>query len=83
MIKVTLKENPAKIKLSDDTFHVQSSSVTFDANIPFTGDYKYTPSQSQQIIPISGKKATSNIIIDPIPNNYGLISWNGSILTVL
>lgn len=49
---------------------------------PFTGEYEYTPTQSTQTVEISGKMATQNIIINPIPSNYGLITWNGSALTV-
>lgn len=49
---------------------------------PFTGEYTYTPSNEAQIIEIEGLRALSNITIDPIPDNYGLITWNGSTLTV-
>lgn len=48
----------------------------------FTGDYNYTPTAEQQVIEINGLRATSNITIEPIPSNYGLITWDGSILTV-
>lgn len=48
----------------------------------FDGSYTYTPTQETQTIPISGKTARSNITINPIPSNYGLITWNGSVLTV-
>lgn len=48
----------------------------------FDGAYQYTPTQSTQTIPIVGKTARSNITINPIPSNYGLITWNGAILTV-
>lgn len=48
----------------------------------FEGEYEYTPSQETQIIPIAEKRAVENITINPIPNNYGLITWNGSVLTV-
>lgn len=49
---------------------------------PFTGDYEYTPTNAEQTIEIGGLRAVSNITINPIPQNYGLISWNGSIITV-
>ena len=52
------------------------------ATSPFTGEYEYTPSQETQRIPIEGLRATQDIIIDPIPQNYGLITWNGSTITV-
>lgn len=49
---------------------------------PFEGDYEYTPSEETQTIQIAGKSAYQNITINPIPSNYGLITWNGATLTV-
>ena len=49
---------------------------------PYVGSYNFTPTTSQQIVQIANKTATQNITIDPIPSNYGLITWNGSTLTV-
>ena len=49
---------------------------------PYTGAYEFTPSTSEQTIEINGKRATSDITIHPIPQNYGLITWDGSTLTV-
>lgn len=58
-------------------------SVPTEVQIPtYTGEYEVTPSQETQILNTSGLKATSNIVINPIPSNYGLITWNGSTLTV-
>lgn len=48
----------------------------------FEGEYEYTPTQETQIIPIEGLRAVKDITINPIPSNYGLITWNGSVLTV-
>lgn len=48
----------------------------------YEGPYNFTPSAQTQEIDISGKRATENIIINPIPQNYGLITWNGAFLTV-
>ena len=49
---------------------------------PFEGAYEYTPSSVIQTIEIADLRATQNIIINAIPNNYGLVSWNGSVLTI-
>ena len=48
----------------------------------YTGAYEFTPTQGTQVIEIANKKATADITINPIPSNYGLITWNGSVLTV-
>lgn len=57
--------------------------VPTDAATPiYTGAYEFTPTQDAQTVLISGLKATQDITINPIPSNYGLITWNGSFLTV-
>ena len=49
---------------------------------PYTGPYSVTPSQEQQIIPVANKTPTRDIVVEPIPQNYGLITYNGSVITV-
>ena len=48
----------------------------------YDGPYELTPSAEEQTIPIIGKTARQNITVNPIPSNYGLITWDGSTLTV-
>lgn len=61
-----------------------SGSLTFMAAsyIPYTGPYEFTPTRETQTVEIQGTVATDDIIIKPIPSNYGLITWDGSALTV-
>lgn len=48
----------------------------------YTGNTEVTPSTSEQVLNTADKVVTRNIVINPIPSNYGLITWNGSTLTV-
>lgn len=48
----------------------------------YRGEYEFTPTGETQIIPTKRKMMSDDIIIDPIPSNYGLITWNGFALTV-
>ena len=48
----------------------------------YTGATEITPSQETQILPTADTVVLENIVINPIPSNYGLITWNGSTLTV-
>lgn len=48
----------------------------------YTGATIVTPSTSEQVLATADKVVTRNIVVNPIPSNYGLITWNGSILTV-
>ena len=49
---------------------------------PYEGEYTITPSAETQVLETSGKRMTGGITVNPIPSNYGLITWNGAILTV-
>lgn len=57
-------------------------SVSVPVGEYYHGEYAVTPSTVPQVIQIKGKTASDNITINPIPSNYGLITWNGSVLTV-
>ena len=48
----------------------------------YTGQTEITPSTTEQLLATAEKVVTRNIVINPIPSNYGLITWNGSTLTV-
>lgn len=48
----------------------------------YTGSHDFTPTNEAQVIPIDGLRSVGDIIIEPIPSNYGLITWDGSVITV-
>ena len=49
---------------------------------PYDGEYTVTPSSGTQTLDTANKLLARNVTINPIPSNYGLITWNGSTLTV-
>ena len=61
---------------------VESELVVSGGGNPYLGPYEVTPNQFEQILYTEQKTAISNIVINPIPSNYGLITWNGSTLMV-
>ena len=48
----------------------------------YDGSYEFTPTKETQIVSIANKRAVTDITINPIPSNYGLITWDGATLTV-
>ena len=48
----------------------------------YTGPTEVTPSGETQVLSTNGYFMGSDITVDPIPSNYGLITWNGAVLTV-
>lgn len=49
---------------------------------PYEGAYEVTPTQETQILPTELRLIERNIVVNPIPSNYGRITWNGTVLTV-
>lgn len=48
----------------------------------YTGDTHVTPSDFSQVLLTANKVLLDHIYIDPIPFNYGKITWDGAVLTV-
>ena len=48
----------------------------------YSGPVVVTPGASVQTLSTAGLFVDEDITIEPIPSNYGLITWNGSFLMV-
>ena len=48
----------------------------------YDGDYTAVPSTEDQVFQTRGKLMRTDFTVGKIPSNYGLITWNGSTLTV-
>ena len=48
----------------------------------YEGPYTVTPGATEQTLETADHALTANIVIEAVPQNYGLITWNGSYLTV-
>lgn len=59
--------------------YVRVVNVTADE---YDGHYDATPSSAAQTFATAGKLMTADFVVNPIPSNYGLITWNGATLTV-
>ena len=86
MINATIK--PAEIKVTIQNPSVKTNQGTPVARAyepdrePYEGSYEITPSASAVTLAVAGKRMTDDLVIEPIPNNYGLITWDGTIITV-
>lgn len=49
---------------------------------PYEGETAITPSSETQVLQTKNFRMTENVTVNPIPSNYGRITWNGSIITV-
>lgn len=60
-------------------------SLTIPARIlpeEYEGSYDVTPGPEEKVLATANRWLTEDIMVQPIPDNYGLITWDGSTITV-
>lgn len=56
--------------------------VTIISGEHYHGAYSVTPGREAQVLETAGLVLDQPVVIGAIPENYGLITWSGGILTV-
>lgn len=56
---------------------ISSSPVVHYDAPPYEGEYEVTPSRETQVLSTEGKTMTGDVVVKPIPQNYGLIEYDG------
>ena len=74
------------LEIPMEVMSVQTFDMDVGTDIRISGKMQQksvTPTQEEQIVLADSLyDGLSKVTINPIPSNYGLISWDGSILTV-
>ena len=73
---------PAGLDLCPKEIHAELKTEVHHPAGEYGGEYTVVPSDRVQTLYTLGKVLDGNIVINPIPSNYGRIEWNGSYLTV-
>ena len=68
------------VDFQDDSFKVDFGNVVPGGD--YSGPYEVTPLAQTQTLATANKTLSQNVVVKPIPSNYGLITWNGSTITV-
>lgn len=65
-------------------FEENSFDVEFEGvrSGDYSGEYTVTPSEDTQVLYTAGKTLEQNVVVEPIPQNYGKIEWDGSVIYV-
>ena len=84
MIKLKVHSTEVvKLKVGEvDTANFKASEGVPIYPNPYTGNYTVTPTGETQTLSTADLMMTQDVTVNPIPSNYGLITWNGSTLTV-
>ena len=84
-MEVTFQPQSASVTISSATMGISVGTPILTKYIErenYNGSYTITPSTTTQTLSTEGLVMKSDLVINPIPSNYGLITWNGSTLTV-
>lgn len=73
---------PLKVSGGTDVNLGMDTAVRASIVPRYDGPTQITPSQQTQVLETAGKMMTEDITVGKIPDNYGLITWDGSTLTV-
>lgn len=69
-----------KFELSDQTFPVKFDNIQTATKLvggeQYNGPLEVTPTREQQTLPTSGKVLGENVVVHPIPKEYGLVSYD-------
>lgn len=81
-MRISLHTDP-DARISFGTGADTRMGMTAEVSHPeYVGPVEVIPSEHEQVLHTARKSVESDIIVNPIPSNYGLIQWNGSVLTV-
>lgn len=70
MIKMTLTQPEIKMK-------IEPAKVVYQGGEAYEGNYEITPSEELQTLPTANRMLARNIVVAPIPKNYGRITYSG------
>ncbi len=59
-----------------------ASGILGGGGMPYAGPYEVTPTRETQVLPTAARTLARDVVVNPIPHNYGLITYNGSTITV-
>lgn len=79
----TVNNETKTLKTSGKWLEDDLTLTDVSGSVPILQDKTVTPTQSEQTIRAdAGYNGLSSVKVNPIPSNYGLVTWNGSVLTI-
>ena len=78
-VEVVSKRQVVEASSSSSMISVRTGIIVSN---PYSGEYEVTPTTEEQTLATAGKTLARDVVVAPIPRNYGLITYNGSVLTV-
>ena len=82
-IRLHIQENKVRLKVKQSgAVHLSASEGVPVYPDAYTGQTEVIPSAEEQVLLTGGLYVADHIRVKPIPSNYGLITYNGSTITI-
>lgn len=78
-VDVTTRRGTVEARTPSYTVRVEASTA---GGIPYEGTYDVTPSGDVQTLATAGRTLAHDVTVGAIPSNYGLITYDGTVITV-
>ena len=78
LVSVEEDDSNFTLELDDDSafnLEIQNGDI-------YDGTYIVTPTREQQVLNTANRVLLNNVVVNAIPSNYGLITWDGHALTI-
>lgn len=78
-----LDDATAHLGITDDSpVNLAVGAEVIGGGVPYSGAYTVRPQPYAQTLETANARLDRDIVVEAIPNNYGLITYNGSVITV-
>ena len=84
-LSVTYRQPKVEVDISAPTLGVSTGTPVardYVERPAYEGETTVIPTNETQTLHTKNLRMTDDIVVNPIPSNYGLITWNGSVITV-
>lgn len=82
-VAVSQVEIPMDVAVSEEEIPMEIGAAYYMSQYEeYDGPTEFTPSGEEQVIRTGERVLMEDITIHPIPQNYGLITYDGSVITV-
>ena len=75
MLKMVLSQPEIRMR-------IEPAKVVYQGGEAYEGNYEVTPSEEAQTLPTANRMLARNIVVAPIPQNYGRITYSGGGITI-
>ena len=84
-LSVTYRHPKVEVEISAPALCVSTGTTVardYVERPAYEGETTVIPTNETQTLHTKNLRMTDDIVVNPIPSNYGLITWNGSVITV-